>query len=62
MSEKEEIIAQLNEMAEKFSNEYGELLCLRANIAVINKMLIDRGRGEEFLGIFEQKIGEFKKR
>jgi hypothetical protein len=61
MSEKEDIIIELNKIADDFTQEYGELLCLRANVAAINKMLIDRNRGKELLDIFSKKIEESKK-
>ena len=61
MSEKEDIIIELNKIADDFTQEYGELLCLRANIAAINKMLIDRNRGKELLDILSKKIEESKK-
>jgi hypothetical protein len=61
MSEKEDIIIELNKIANDFTQEHGEMLCLRANIAAINKMLIDRNRGKELLDIFSKKIEESKK-
>ena len=60
MHEKEEVIKKLNEKAQEFSEEYGEFLCLKANIAAINKMLIDRNRGQELLDNFTKKIEEVK--
>lgn len=57
---KEDIILELNQKAEDFTKEYSELLCLRANVAAINKMLINRNRGEELLEAFTKTIEDFK--
>jgi hypothetical protein len=43
-----------------FSDEFGEIVLLKANIAAINKMLISRGRDQELYGQIVQSIEEFK--
>ncbi len=43
-----------------FSDEFGEIVLLRANIAAINKMLISRGRDQELYGHIVKSIEEFK--
>lgn len=37
----------MEKACKEFSDEYGELTLLRANIATINKMLIKRGKEQE---------------
>jgi predicted ATP-dependent protease len=61
MSEKEDIVMELNKKAEDFERQYGELMCLRANIAAINQMLIYRNRGNELLEVFTEIIDGVKK-
>lgn len=56
-----EIRRELNKIADEFTSRSGELLCLRANIAAINNMLIDRNRGQELMDNFVRKIKEFEK-
>lgn len=61
MSEKEDLIKEFNKKADDFADKYGELICLRLNIAAINKMFLDRNRGQELLDIFSKKIEDFNK-
>ena len=57
----DDIIAKLNRRAEMFSNKHGELMCLRANIAAINMMLVKRNRGEELMECLDKIIDRFEK-
>lgn len=51
---------QLNEVINNFQNKYGSDLAMRANLLTINKMLINRGRGEEILKNLKEVINEFE--
>lgn len=47
-------------IAEEFSNKYGETMLLRANIAAINCMLIERGKTEELYNSLSKIIADYK--
>lgn len=53
---------QLNKLADDFEKEYGTLLLLKANLVVINKMLIKRGKEKELYDLFKETIDNFKEK
>lgn len=53
---------EIEKYLQDFSKEYGELLGLKANIAAINKMLIDRNRGEELFSSVKEIVDDFKEK
>jgi hypothetical protein len=54
-------IEEMEKITKDFSEKYGELLLLKANIAAINKMLIKRGREQELFDSFKKTIEDFEK-
>ena len=53
---------QLNKLADDFEKEYGTLLLLKANLVVINKMLIKRGREKELYDLFKETLDNLKEK
>lgn len=51
---------EIAKICSDFSDEFGEIVLLKANIAAINKMLISRGRDQELYKQIVQSIEEFK--
>lgn len=54
---KEEIV----KITDNFSEEFGELTLLRANIAAINKLIIKNGKEQALYANIVESIEEFKK-
>ena len=51
---------EMEKYLQDFSNQHSELLALRANIAAINRMLIQRGRTEELFDSLKHVIETYK--
>lgn len=52
---------EMEKICDEFSQEYGELMLLRANIAAINKMLMKRGKEQELYDCIMECIHLFER-
>lgn len=50
---------EIRKQTQEFSDKYGEITLLRANVAAINKMLADRGKSEELYDILSRMMKKY---
>lgn len=53
--------SEMSQYMQEFTNEYGEILAIKANLAAINQLLIKKGKSEELFQEIQTKINTFKR-